>query len=251
MSEKRMLITGASCGLGAHLATRMLDKGWSVIATGRRPHPPLPSHPALTYIQADLSNELDVLRLIEFLVEVPDIIVHNAVKYPKDQYPAGDIREIESLFRVNAIVPYYLSLQLLESKPTDRFCSFVTINSEAMYHADERSGVYGATKAALRVLTSALSSACRGRNASASTLLLGPLADTRKLDEVRSIAERRGMDEREVVKLFLRKSNPDLVIEDFISFDACLDALLLLIKLGSSANGMVCKLDGGASGSLS
>jgi len=80
--------------------------------------------------------------------------------------------------------------------------------------------------------------------------MLGPLADQSKLDEARSIAEKKGMTPTEVIKLFLRKAKPNLVIDDFIDYESCFMSIKYIHGLGRAANGMVCRLDGGSGGSL-
>jgi NAD(P)-dependent dehydrogenase (short-subunit alcohol dehydrogenase family) len=250
MSAKRALVTGASHGLGAHLAARLAEDGWEVTGLGRRPESALPADRGFDYIQADLSVPDTVESLACRIGEVPDLVVHNAVTYPDRGERVPKLSDLESVFRVNALAPYRLTLDLLAAKPEDRFCSCVVVNSEAMYHADRWSAGYAASKAALRVLTTALADSCRSRNAAVSTLLLGPLADPKKIEDIRAIAEKRGMTENEVTRLFLRKSNPDLVIDTFIDHEACYCSLRYLADLGPIANGSVCRLDGGSSGSL-
>ena len=249
MCRKRALITGASHGLGAHLADRLDAEGWHVIGLGRRPASDCCGAAAIEYIQADLSVPEVIDALPARIGESPDLIVHNAVSYPDfDATPA--LAEMETVFRVNTFAPYQLTLGLLEAKPEDKFCSCIVLNSESIYHADHRSGLYAASKAALRVLTAALASACRSRNASVSTLLLGPLADPKKVEGLRRVAEKKGVTEEDITKVFLRKSNPDLVIDTLIDLESCFRSVIYVVSLGRIANGMVCKLDGGSSGSL-
>jgi hypothetical protein len=83
-----------------------------------------------------------------------------------------------------------------------------------------------------------------------ATLLLGPLADERKLHELSEIARRRGTSTAEVTKAFLRKANPSYVTDSLIDLDACFRSVEYIAGLGRSANGMVCRVDGGSAGSL-
>lgn len=244
------LVTGACKGLGSYLAGRLADEGWTVVAVGRCPEDAAPFAEKVDYIQADLSDPevLDSLPLR--LDPVPDLVVHCAVAYPEQEERGPTPKGIEEVFRVNALAPYLLTLALLERKQADRFSSHIVVNSEAIYAADHHSAVYASTKAALRVLTTGLAEGCRSSNASVATLLLGPLEDTKKLAQAEVIAERKGMSTEEVVRLFLRRSNPNLVIEKFIDYESCFRSVQYMADLGPTANGMLCKLDGGSSGSL-
>lgn len=243
-------VTGSSHGLGAYLAARLAGEGWKVTGLGRRPESETPGTPGVDYIQADLSRSETVERIPALLGETPDLIVHNAVSYPPRGAQEVSLTELDDVFRVNALAPYRMTLDLLAAKPDAKFTSVIVVNSESMYHADRDSGVYAASKAALRVLTASLAEASRSRNAGVATLLLGPLADPDKVEQLRRVADSRGVDQAEITRVFLRKSNPDLVIEELIDFEACYRSVQYIAGLGRTANGMVCRLDGGSAGSL-
>lgn len=248
---KRAMVIGASQSLGAHLATRLVEQGWMVTGTGRRPFKDVEITQNIEYVQADLSD-VDSLNLLSGRLKevMPDLIVYNAAAYSDWSESIPTLGELEMVFRVNAFMPYRLLLEYLSTASQDRFCSCVMINSDSIYHAHPRSGVYAASKAALRVFTSVLAEVCHSRNASISTLLLGPLADPKKVGELHSIAQRRGLSDEEVIHMYLRKSNPSFVIDSLIDFESCIQSILYIASLGRIANGMLCKLDGGSSGSL-
>jgi NAD(P)-dependent dehydrogenase (short-subunit alcohol dehydrogenase family) len=247
---KSAIVIGASQGLGRHLATRLSEIGWKVTGTGRRPLEDGDT-PSFEYVQADLSDvtTLDLLSRL-FGEKRPDLIVHNAVTYGDPRKSSPTLSELETIFRVNTLLPYRLLLEYLSTVPQHGFTSCIVVNSDSIYHANQHSGVYAASKAALRVLTTALADFCQSRNASVSTLLLGPLADQKKAEEFRRIAERKGVSENEVMRLFLRRSNPSFVIDSLIDFEPCFQSIQYIANLGRVANGMLCKLDGGSSGSL-
>jgi NAD(P)-dependent dehydrogenase (short-subunit alcohol dehydrogenase family) len=248
---KNAIVIGASQGLGKYLATRLAEQSWTVIGTGRRSREEVGSALSFEYVQADLSNVTTLYLMLKLLAEKrPSLIVHNAVSYGDIRKPDPVLDEIETIFRVNTLLPYSLLIKYLSAVPPDEFTSCIVVNSDSIYHANQNSGVYAASKAALRVLTSALADSCQSKNASVSTLLLGPLADQKKVDEFRRIAEKKGISENEVMRLFLRRSNPSLVIDSLIDFESCFQSIQYIEKLGKVANGMVCKLDGGSSGSL-
>jgi NAD(P)-dependent dehydrogenase (short-subunit alcohol dehydrogenase family) len=248
MTGRHALVTGASSGLGRHLASSLAARGWSVTGTGRRADPEVDGY---RYLRVDLSRWEEVEPLASVVGRTPDLVVHCAATYPDPStMESAAPGELEAMFRVNALAPYLLTRRLLADKPADRFCSVVVVNSEAIFAADRHSAMYAATKAALRELTAGLADACRGAGASVATLLLGPLAAADKLASARAVAAKRGMSEEKVIRLFLARSNPNLVIDRFIDYDACLRSVEYIAELGPTANGMVCRLDGGAAGSL-
>jgi NAD(P)-dependent dehydrogenase (short-subunit alcohol dehydrogenase family) len=250
MADRRALVTGACKGLGQYLAARLAAEDWEVIGVGRCPQERVPAMPKVTYLQADLSLPRAPADLCEQLDPALDLVVHCAVAYPPARPSGPSLPDMEEVFRVNALTPYLLTLNLLARKPADRFCSYVVVNSESIYGADDHSAIYASSKAALRVLTAGLAAGCRSAEAAVSTLLLGPLADRSKLAQVETVAERKGLPASDVVRLFLRRSNPNLVIDEFIDYASCFRSVQYIAELGPTANGMLCKLDGGSSGSL-
>jgi len=250
VTPRRALVLGASQGLGAHIANRLTGEGWAVTGVGRRPLRETPLDSPHQYLQADLSQAQTLAELPQRIGECPDLIVHSAVTYHDFGVSVPTLDELELVFRVNALLPYRLLHELLSQKPAERFCSCVVVNSDSVFHARRQSGVYAASKAALRVLTTMLADTFRADNVSVSTLLLGPLADAKKVSDLNKIAEKRGVLLQDITKTFLRRSNPDLVIDDLIDFESCYLSLRHLVELGPVANGSLCRLDGGSAGSL-
>ncbi|HVB41317.1 MAG TPA: SDR family oxidoreductase [Streptosporangiaceae bacterium] len=243
------LLIGASRGVGAHIANRLSEEGWMVKGVGRRPFESVTPRPNFDYVRADISRPNALDQVLGDFGRIPDLVVHNAVHPSEDSSSVG-LESMEAAFRVNALVPYLMTRDLLARKPDADFLSCVFINSEAVFHADQHSCSYAASKAALRVLAAGLSASVRNGNAALATLMLGPLADQSRLDEARSIAEKRGITPTQVIKLFLRKTKPDLVIDELIDYESCFMSIKYIYGLGRAANGMVCRLDGGSGGSL-
>src|SRR5271165_1354215 len=108
MTKKRALILGASYGLGAYFASRMTEEGWAVTGLGRRPSGEAALPAGADYIQADLSQPETLDWLPGKIGAIPDLIVHSAVQYPDDKAYPPSLSELESVFRVNALLPYRL-----------------------------------------------------------------------------------------------------------------------------------------------
>jgi len=245
------IIIGASGGLGNYLATRLAERGWNVVGIGRRAANLVEGPLRFEYVQADLSDVATLDRLITLFADRnPRLIVHNAATYGNHRKLPTTLDDVETVFRVNALLPYGLLAQYLSTVGSDRSVCCIVINSDSIYHANRHSGVYAASKAALRVLTASLADLCKSSGASVSTLLLGPLADQKKLDDFRRLANQKGVSEIEIIRLFLNRSNPSLVIDSLIDFKSCFESIEYIVSLGRVANGMLCKLDGGSSGSL-
>ena len=248
---RRAVVVGASRGVGAHMARRLAETGWEVTGIGRRPRQDTDLPEAVDYVAIDLADNRADGALAELLADrQPALVVYNAAAYGPLDSPLPALSQLDTMLRVNATLPYLVLLRYLLSLPADRACSCILVNSDSIYHANDTTGVYAASKAALRVLTTALAASCRAREASVSTLLLGPLADDRKTAELHRIAERRGADDAEITRVFLRRSNPAFVTDELIDLESCYRSVAYLAGLGRVANGMLCRLDGGSAGSL-
>lgn len=248
---RKAIIIGGSHGWGAHLAIRLMEEGWQVTAVGRRDKPDLPPDEAPSYLQADLASaEGRAAVSAELRQQNPALVMYNAATYGPRDAALQPLAELEATFLVNALAPYHLLLDHILQRSTDEFCTFLMTNSDSIYHANRYSGVYAASKAALRVLTTALASECQSRNAAVATLLLGPLADEENFDKLRGIAERTNAELDVVTRRFLARSNQSYVIESFLDYESCVKSVLTIASLGRDANGMLCRLDGGSSGSL-
>ncbi len=245
---KRALIVGASVGLGRYVAAGLAKTDWQVCGVGRRDV--LQEDLGYEYLRADLASWSDVENLkLRIASDAPDLVVYSAAMYAEADPGKETTGELETLFRVNAIAPYVLLYDYLSAAKEDlRTC--IVVNSDAIYHASVQSGVYAASKAALRVFATVLAQAAKSKNAAAATLLLGPLADERKLSEFKKIAEKRNLGTSDVARIFLERSNPSFVVDALLEFECVLESIRYIVSLGRAANGMMCKLDGGSSGSL-
>jgi len=170
---KSAAVIGASTGLGLYIATALVAEGWQVMGAGRRLLPQ--GSEAFDYVQADLAEDTSVDRLSQILrAAAPELVVYCAVAYGSGELSPPSFAEMDAMFRVNALAPYRLIYDYLTTGSDEKFRSIVVVNSDSIYHASLQTGVYAASKAALRVLTSTLAHTCKTKNAAVATLLLGP-----------------------------------------------------------------------------
>lgn len=243
-------MVGGSRGVGAWIGRRLAGAEWRVTAVGSRPAVEADIGAQVEYLRIDLSTLEGIAALTDHLHRTePDLVVWNATMYG-DRANTVPLPDIERLFRVNCLSAYSVLVEFLSERSNESFCSCIVINSDSIFHANMHSAVYGASKAALRVLTAGLAHRCSARNASVATLLLGPIGDDRAHTQFADVASRQGVALDAVVTSFLKKSNPAFVISELIGLDACADAVFFIAGLGRSANGMMCRLDGGSAGSL-
>lgn len=245
------VITGCTGSLGNHLTLRLLEDGWQVIGVARGKPPDFEAFENFRGVAIDLSDPKANDALFELLKEErPTLFVHAAVTYGNPRSPERRLSEVEEIFRVNAHSAFLAFAEYCEDGPIETFCTYVPLNSDAVFHTNSANAVYAASKAALRVLAAGLAESCKTSICSVATLTLGPLADDSKSKQLNALAEKRNVDVKALTAEYLRRSNPFLVIDELIDLDACYRCIELIVNLGPTANGMVCRLDGGSAGAL-
>jgi NAD(P)-dependent dehydrogenase (short-subunit alcohol dehydrogenase family) len=120
---QRILVTGASRGIGLELVRRFLDRGDRVVATARKPGAATElnrlafAHPGrLSVLPLDLAkpHSIDELvRELPLVAESIDVLVNNAGVLPtRERFGALEARHLEETFRVNAMGPVLLTQAL-------------------------------------------------------------------------------------------------------------------------------------------
>jgi NAD(P)-dependent dehydrogenase (short-subunit alcohol dehydrogenase family) len=160
------LVTGGSLGLGAALVHALVDRGWRVVLDGRDPVrlaeavDALPSPRCVTAVPGDVADPAHRDRLAEAALAAGglDLLVNNASTLGQVPLPAlADYRldELYDAFATNTVAPLALvqaALPLLR----ERRGRIVDISSDAAVEAYPGWGGYGASKAALDLLTAVL-----------------------------------------------------------------------------------------------
>lgn len=248
--QKHALIFGVTSELGQYCAQAWQEDGWRVTGTSRNQNPESKTLEGVELLQVDFSQPADVERWVSELDHCPDLVVFAPAEYPKQNAAEITLEDAARIFSVNALSPFWLSLQLLKKKPPGQFTCFIFVGSCAMYNADKGSAVYGASKAALKVLSAGVADYCTGQNAAAADLILGHLKNQWKLDQVSALAEKYQVSLEEVTQKYLTRSEPNIKLDHFIDFSDCSRAIQYIYGSGSSANGLSLRLDGGAAGSF-
>lgn len=154
MKDSRVLLTGATDGIGLRLANLLDARGAAVLMVGRRPEAEIA--PRLVgrqrYVCADLSAKDGPPRVLQGVDRTGwsalDLLVHNAASGwvgPLETQPPDSV---DAILQTNLLAPIELSHRLLPRLLRNRG-KIVFIGSTAAARACPRFAVYGATKAAL------------------------------------------------------------------------------------------------------
>jgi NAD(P)-dependent dehydrogenase (short-subunit alcohol dehydrogenase family) len=160
VTGRRVLVTGASSGIGAAVVRALAGHGWQVLATGRDearlaavagPH-----GDRVAGVTADLTDAAETEALVRAACATPlHGVVHAAGVIALGTVAGARIEDLELQWRVNLEAPYRLT-QLLLPALRSGGGHVVFINSGSGRRANAGWAAYAATKFALRALADAL-----------------------------------------------------------------------------------------------
>lgn len=161
LSERTVVVTGASGGLGSEIIKSLLDGDYKVIGVSRRPQNfELSNSEEYTHIACDLSRTENIVRLVNQIKESTKAIyglVNNAAIGKDGVLPTLHNSDIEYQIALNLTSPIvlskYLSREMLQHRE-GRIVNISSIVAEAGYRG---LSVYAATKAGLEGFTKSLS----------------------------------------------------------------------------------------------
>jgi len=176
-SNRVALVTGASRGLGVVIAGVLADRGYDLVVGARDPDRLKEAADALSRrgtsvlaVAGDVTDGETRNRLVDAARELGglDVLVNNA----SELGPIGPLMDLEvtrlgRIFPVNAGAPLAL-IQRAVPLLAERRGLIVNISSDAARAAYAGWGPYGASKAALELLTRTLAAELRDRGVSAA-----------------------------------------------------------------------------------
>lgn len=153
LDGKRILVTGASSGLGRAIAIACSKRGATIIATGRDEVRLQETIAALTGdghigVHADLVSASDRERLA-LAVSIVDGVVHSAGISRLSPIRMVTERHVQEIWQINYEAPVLLTQRLLAKGQIANDGSIVFLASIAAYIGVPAVGVYSGTKAAL------------------------------------------------------------------------------------------------------
>lgn len=167
MSEQntpRAVVTGGSRGLGLALTRELTGRGWHVVTDGRDPAvlrsavDALPHPERVTAIAGDVADPIHRSALVEAAGPRVDLVVNNASVLgvvPLPGLATYPLDALEHAFAVNTVAPLRL-IQLLLPALERTAGRVVNLSSDAAVEAYPGWGGYGASKAALDLISAVL-----------------------------------------------------------------------------------------------
>ena len=171
MNTKTALVTGASRGLGEVIATFLARAGYELVLTARHEDAlqavarRLGEHTRVVAIPGDVAADAHRRALADAARKIGglDVLVNNASELGPSPMPSlatYPLDALEHVLRVNVVAPVALTQQLLPALRSRRGL-VVNISSDAAVGAYAGWGGYGASKAALELISRTLSEELR------------------------------------------------------------------------------------------
>ncbi|WP_432839944.1 SDR family NAD(P)-dependent oxidoreductase [Dactylosporangium sp. CA-092794] len=159
LAGRRALVTGATAGIGRAVALKLAGRGAEVVAHGRDPERGAELVTEIArrggrarFVAADLADAGEVTRLAVAAGDV-DILVNNAGIYAFTSTPDTGADSFDRHFAVNTRAPYLLVGALAPAMVKRGHGVIVNVTSTAATSAAPIGTAYGASKAAVELLT--------------------------------------------------------------------------------------------------
>jgi short-subunit dehydrogenase len=178
LSSRRVLLTGATGGIGHAIARALSARGAQLVLTGRRSDvlEPLAAELGATALSVDLSDRAALAKLLTDAGDI-DVLVANAALPGSGPLLDYDIDQIDRAIEVNLRAPMVLSRVLAEPMVARGSGHLLYISSLSGKVATSGSSVYSATKAGLRAFAQSMRQDLHGTGVGVSCVFPGFISD--------------------------------------------------------------------------
>lgn len=181
MSNKTIVITGASKGIGLAIAEKFYAEGWNLALCARnvellKNHFAETSNQKVLVLSCDVSDKTQVKAFADEVLntfKTIDVLVNNAGKFIPGAAHEEAEGTLEMLIETNLYSAYHLSRKLIPQMKSQGNGSIFNICSIASTHAYPNGGSYSISKFAMLGLSKALREELKPHNIKVTALLPG------------------------------------------------------------------------------
>jgi len=199
LDDKVALITGATGGIGAAIATEFFKSGATVIITGRNSgkisttvsdilkDTDIEDIPRMSWVKMDLSEPNSGKKLIQYTIlkfGKIDILVNNAAVTDGRPITYSEPEFVEHMMMINYQQPYQLVRNALPYMRKAKYGRIINITSLTGQRGDAGMSAYASSKAALHALTQTIAAEYGKYNITANSIAPG-FVETHAIDKVR------------------------------------------------------------------
>ncbi|WP_434054443.1 MAG: SDR family oxidoreductase [Roseibium sp.] len=151
-----VMITGCSSGFGLETARHFLEKGWSVVATMRKPDPTLlPVTDKLRILPLDTSDRSSIANAVSEAGPI-DAMVNNAGVGWLAPFEGTSDENLRRIFETNTFGTFEMTRAVLPQMRTKGAGVIVNVSSSVTLKPLPLASVYTASKAAVNAFTECL-----------------------------------------------------------------------------------------------
>ena len=181
MSNKTIVITGASKGIGLAIAEKFYAEGWNLALCARnvellKNHFAVTGNQKVLVLSCDVSDKTQVKTFADEVLntfKTIDVLVNNAGKFIPGAAHEEAEGTLEMLVETNLYSAYHLSRKLIPQMKSQGSGSIFNICSIASTHAYPNGGSYSISKFALLGFSKALREELKPHNIKVTALLPG------------------------------------------------------------------------------
>jgi NAD(P)-dependent dehydrogenase (short-subunit alcohol dehydrogenase family) len=236
LQGKTALITGGTSGMGSATALSMAEKGASVIITGRDETRGASTVEEIRaagndaeFIAADFSNMSEVARIADAAGEV-DVLFNLAGVAEMGATADTSEAAFDVMFQINVKAPFFLVAALAPKIAARGGGSIINVSTMVASYGQPGLGAYGASRAAIELLTKAWAAEYGPQNVRVNAVAPGPTLTP-------SVEPRLAMAEEFAKQIPLRRVAEVHELSDVLAF--------LATPAAAYINGAIIPVDGG------
>ncbi len=193
MTEKVVLITGASRGLGRRLVDGFLADGWLVVGVARSPIEEWAGETDARFdrLVCDITDESMVKRLFSDIRKRHgrlDVLINNAGVFSSDLLLSASADRFGALLRANLVSAHVVTREAVKLMRPKGLGRVVSISSIAVAIPLTGNALYATTKVALESLMQGFAVEFRGSGVTFNSVSVSFLEDTGMVDALRPAA---------------------------------------------------------------
>jgi len=220
--NKKVLITGASSGIGKELVKQFAKLECDIFITGRNRkalkqlcETTQRSHPlsSMYFRPTDLADLNQIKNLVEEVRNTLghiDILVNSAGVFPINEIQNISVKEFQNCFNINVLAPFILTQEFCQNMSFNKWGRIINIGSSSAYGGSPKTSVYCASKHALLGLSRSLHKELKANNVRVICVSPGSVQTPmgRKVEELGQIYE-TFMDPEEVSRYIIEATSYD------------------------------------------
>jgi len=178
--NKKIILTGASSGVGLSMAAHLVACGFEVITISRRKNVAkqiINSNKIVSY-RCDLTNLTNVKNLLRKIIKTYGFIpylINNAGGNLKENFINSKVKDYEYIYNLNAFAPALIMKIVLPMMMDNNFGRIINVTSGAPLDPNNNSAVYASSKASLNAITVAAANECKNYNIKINLMSPGPV----------------------------------------------------------------------------